>query len=87
MSSEKIFGKIHSSVGFTKVDGYIRRTLTIRERLNQIAMSKQSGILKHRMLGDLEITSERAQELLNLYPEEQLIRLKRLLFMPLGEKK
>jgi hypothetical protein len=76
-------GKIPNSVGFQATAGTIRQ-LSIRERLQQIAMSRQSGDLNHPMLGKLTIQPDRAQELMDLYSDASLIRLKRLLFMPLG---
>lgn len=77
--------KQSAGVGFGRTEG-TQRKLTIRERLGQIAMSKQSGELNHVMLGRLVVTSERAAELSELYTEEKLIRLKRILFMPEGVK-
>ena len=74
-----------AGVGFGRTEGS-QRKLSIRERLTQIAMSKQSGVLDHVYLGRMEITAERSAELLELYTEEKLIRLKRILFMPLGVK-
>jgi len=74
----------NNNVGFLATSGQ-QRKLTIRERLQQIAMSKQDGELNHPMLGSMTVTSGRAGELLGLYTEEQLIRLKRLLFQPAGE--
>lgn len=44
--------------------------MSIRERLGQIAMSRQSGELNHLYLGRLEIKPDRAAELLELYTEE-----------------
>jgi hypothetical protein len=78
-------GQISNSVGFSKTEGTIRQ-LSIRERLQQIAMSKQEGELNHIMLGKLTIQPDRAQELIDLYDDASLIRLKKLLFMPLGVK-
>ncbi len=79
-------GQINHNVGFSETSG-VQRKLTIRERLQQIAMSKQDGELNHPMLGKITITSNRAAELVGMYTEEKLIRLKRLLFAPLGERK
>jgi hypothetical protein len=79
-------GQINHNVGFSVTSGQ-QRKLSIRERLQQIAMSRQDGELNHPMLGKITITSKRAGELVSLYTEEQLIRLKRLLFQPAGEKK
>lgn len=77
--------KQSAGVGFGRTEG-TQRKLTIRERLGQIAMSRQSGELDHPYLGRLVVTSDRAAELLELYTEEKLIRLKRILFMPEGVK-
>lgn len=74
-----------TGIGFGRTEGR-QRQLTIRERLQQIAMSKQEGELNHPMLGRLEIQPERAAELLELYTEAQLLRLKRILFIPEGVK-
>lgn len=78
-------GKIPNGIGFQATAGTIRQ-LSIRERLQQIAMSKQAGELNHIMLGKLTIQPDRAQELMDLYDDAGLIRLKRLLFTPLGIK-
>jgi hypothetical protein len=79
-------GQINHNVGFTATSG-VQRKLTIRDRLGQIAMSRQPGILEHPMLGKIEVTSRRAKELLEMHSEENLVRLKRLLFQPAGERK
>jgi hypothetical protein len=78
-------GKIPNGIGFQATAGTIRQ-LTIRERLQQIALSKQAGELNHIVLGKLTIQPSRAAELISLYDDASLIRLKRLLFMPLGIK-
>ena len=78
-------GQIPNSVGFQATSGTIRQ-LTIRERLQQIALSKQAGELNHIVLGKLTIQPSRAAELISLYSNADLIRLKRLLFTPLGIK-
>ena len=75
-----------SNIGFHKTEGTFRN-LTIRERLQQISLSKQSGELNHPLLGRITITNGRAEELLAMYSEEKLISLSSNLFMPKGEKK
>jgi hypothetical protein len=78
-------GQIPNSVGFQATSGHVRQ-LSIRERLQQIAMSRQAGELNHPMLGKLTIQPSRAQELMDLYDDASLIRLKKLLFTPEGIK-
>ena len=78
-------GQIPNGIGFQATAGTIRQ-LTIRERLQQIALSKQSGELHHIVLGKLTIEPSRAEELMSLYSDADLIRLKKLLYMPLGIK-
>lgn len=79
-------GKIPNGIGFHQTYGVIRQ-LSILERLQQIALSKQAGELNHIVLGKLTIQPSRAAELISLYDDASLIRLKRLLFMPLGVNK
>jgi len=63
-------GKINNSVGFTKVDGAIR-TLTVRERLNQIIKFKQPQVVEIR--GEArEITVDEARVILTRYKAEYL---------------
>lgn len=71
-------GRIPNSVGFQATAGTIRQ-LSIRERLQQIAMSRQAGELNHPMLGQLTIRPDRAQELMDLYDDASLIRLKKII--------
>lgn len=78
--------KTSSNIGFHTVDGPIRQ-LSIRERLQQISLSRQSGELNHPLLGKITITNGRADELLSMYSEEKLIGLSSNLFMPKGEEK
>lgn len=72
-------GQIIQTVGFSATDGQARQ-LTVRERLLQIAMSKQSGDLLHPMLGLITITHEVAADLSSKYDNYHLIRLKRSMY-------
>lgn len=59
-------GKIHDSVGFTKVDGAIRQ-LTLRERLQQIVNLGQP-----QSIGNIEYTSEDARQALDVFGDALL---------------
>ena len=71
-------GKILDSVGFTKVDGAIRK-LNIRERLLQIKMSKVNGELNHPVHGKIVVDYSKLDYLIK-YTDHELYRFKLSMF-------
>jgi hypothetical protein len=71
-------GKILDNVGFSKMDGTIRR-LTIREQLIRNKQFVGINDIKHPMLGVIHVDRSRIDELLK-YEEGHLIRFKKSMF-------
>jgi len=71
-------GKILDNVGFSKMDGTIRR-LTIREQLIRNKQFVGINDIKHPMLGVISVDRSRIDELLK-YEEGHLIRFKKSMF-------